>query len=103
MARDVNEVLLTGVAHSTPSMVLLKNNTKLCVFTLKTVERYSRASGVDSQHDNYITIEALGKTAERCMTDVKPGNRFMVKGYLRVDDIHGIERTRIRAYSVQDE
>lgn len=103
MAKDVNIVVVTGIAHSAPSQVSLKNNKKLCVFTLKVVEKYQLSSGASAQHENYLTVETLGKAAERCMLEVKPGNRYQVQGYLRVDDLHGVERTRIRAYNIQDE
>lgn len=103
MARDVNIVVATGVADSAPSMVPIKNNKKLCVFTLKTVEKYLLSSGAPAYHENYLTVEALGKTAERCLQEVREGGRYIVQGYLRVDDLHGVERTRIRAYNIQDE
>lgn len=103
MARDVNIVVASGTAHSTPSMVSLKNNKTLCVFTLKTVEKYKLGSGAQAQHENFIRVETLGRAADKCLQEVKLGCRYLVQGYLRVDDLHGVERVRIRAYNIQDE
>ena len=101
--RDINTVILSGTAFSAPTMISLKNNVKLCIFTLRTVEKFVRGSGETAQHDNFLVVETLGKTAERCMQDVKTGGRYFINGYLRVDDLHGVERVRIRAVRIEEE
>lgn len=103
MVRDTNVVVLSGTADSKPSSITLKNNKKLSIFTLLTVEKYMMSDGTVGYHDNFVEIEALGRVAEKCQTEVKPGRRYHISGYLRVDDINGVDKVRVRAYNIQEE
>lgn len=101
MARDVNHVMLVGEVCSTPTVTTLKNGKRICLFSLKLVEKFTLASGQAASHDNVVLVEVLGPKADRCLSDIFRGHRYHVTGYLRVDDIDGMERTRIRAFNVQ--
>ncbi len=98
--RDTNHVLVSGTAYNDPNVIPLKNNKRLCLFTLITNEEiFSR--GRESRHQNFLQIEVLGKNIDKCLEMVRKGERFFVSGYLRTDDLDGVERTRVRAYNVQ--
>lgn len=103
MARDINHVILTGIVDSAPRLLPLKNGRTFCQFVLLNVERYELADGSPATHENYFSVEVFGKGAERTMQDVRQGARYVISGYLRVDDIEGIERTRVRAFKIQSE
>lgn len=98
--RDTNHVLISGSAYSNPTIVPIKNNKRLCLFTLITNEEIV-TRGRSGHHSNFLTIEVLGKNIDRCMEIVRKGERYFISGYLRTDDMDGVERTRIRAYNLQ--
>jgi primosomal replication protein N len=75
----------------------------ICLFSIKNVEKYKLADGRAAQHDNTLVVEVLGRNAQRCLEEVKIGERYQVNGYVRVDDANGTERVRIRAYHVEKE
>jgi single-stranded DNA-binding protein len=101
MAKDINITVLSGSVATTPSTVLTRNNKKICLFNLKNVERYQLADGRPAQHDNYLTIEVLGRNVDKIMAETRQGDRLVIHGYLRVDDINGVERVRIRAFHIE--
>lgn len=103
MARDFNLTILSGVVENTPNVVTTRNQKKICLFNLKVIEKYELADGRPAQHVNYITIEALGKNVDKCVQQVHKGDRYVVHGYLRVDDVSGVERTRVRAFFIEKE
>jgi single-stranded DNA-binding protein len=103
MAYDVNSVVLSGTIDTVPSVVMTRNNKRICLFNIRTIERYQLADGRAAQHDNYFTVEALGKNVDKCLQEVQVGQRYVINGYLRVDDVAGIERTRIRVFHLQRE
>ena len=103
MARDINVAILSGTVDNQPTVVTTRNNKRICLFDLKTTERYRLADGRPAQHDNFLTIEALGKNVDKCMNEVHQGERFIIHGYLRVDDVSGVEKVRVRAYYIEKE
>lgn len=103
MSRDVNVTIVSGVVDNTPSVVLTRNNKQICLFNIKLVEKYHLADGRPAQHVNFLTIEALGKNVDKCLRDVHQGQRYQITGYLRVDDVNGVEKVRIRAYHIERE
>jgi len=103
MPRDVNIVAISGTVSNTPTVVTTRNNKRICLFDLKVVEKYHLADGRPAQHDNFLTIEALGKNVDKCLKDVHKGERFIINGYLRVDDVSGVEKVRVRAYYIEKE
>lgn len=103
MARDTNIAILSGTVDNNPTVVTTRNNKKICLFDIKVVEKYVLADGRPAQHDNFLTIEALGKNVDKCMRDVHRGDRFIIHGYLRVDDVGGVEKVRVRAYYIEKE
>lgn len=103
MPRDINMAIISGTIDNNPTVVTTRNNKKICLFDLKTVEKYVLANGSPAQHDNFLTIEALGKNVDKCMNEVRRGDRFIIHGYLRVDDVSGVEKVRVRAYYIEKE
>jgi single-stranded DNA-binding protein len=99
--RDINSVVLTGTVESPPYLHTLKNSQKLLAFTLKVVERYQLKDGTPAQHENFFAIEILGRHVETHFRDIEPGKRYMVTGYLRADDLGGVEKIRIRCFNLQ--
>ncbi len=100
---DLNHVTVSGSAETKPSVVTLASGTKLCMFTIKNTERYTQGDGRMGVHHNFLTIETLGKQADRCLLQVRPGRRYIIDGYLRSDVLNEQEQTRVRAYSVREE
>ena len=103
MARDFNLVVLTGIVSKAPETVRLKSGKSICLFTIKNLEKYELADGTPASHANFLNIEVFGKNVDRTLRDVHMGSRYLINGYLRVDDIDGIERVRVRAYNIQKE
>jgi len=101
MARDVNLAVLTGTVVSTPSLVPIRGNKQMLLFTLSNTEKFINAAGAQSQHVNEIPVEVLGRNALALHSSVKRGDKCMLTGYLRVDDIHGETKMRLRVLSLQ--
>ena len=100
--RDFNFTFLTGTVISTPSWIPLSNNKRALIFTISNKEHYRLADGRSATHDNKITVEVLGKNAEKYFDEVKNGGCYQIVGYLRVDEIKGVEKTRVRAFRIED-
>ena len=98
---DINVIILSGTIVSQPSWFPLSNKRAL-VFTLKNQEVYRLADGRIAKHSNHISVEILGKIAERYAEELRQGQKYLVTGYLRVDEIKGEDRTRIRAFRVEE-
>lgn len=103
MPRDFNHVILTGQVCSKPTLVSLSNNKRICFFNIVNIERFRTGDGRSGSHENVITIEVFGMKAEQTEREVIEGMRYAVTGYLRVDEFHGVEKTRVRAYNIQAE
>lgn len=103
MAKDINVAIISGTVDNTPTVVTTRNNKRICLFNLRLIERYHLANGQPAQHVNFLTIEALGKNVDKCLQEVRLGERYQIHGYLRVDDVNGIEKVRIRAFHIERE
>jgi single-stranded DNA-binding protein len=101
--RDINHILLSGEVYSTPTVVPLKNNKRMCIFTLQNNETYETHDGQKRLHKNFLTIEILGKNVDKAIRDLVKGDRVHVTGYVRNDELDGVERSRIRAFNFQKE
>lgn len=102
MPGDVNSFTATGVIVTQPSLVTIKNNKQILVFRIRCVEEFLRPTGESAQHDNFITIEILGKNAYKYENTLKKGTRYSFYGYIRTDELDGVEKTRARCYQVMD-
>ena len=91
------------MVDNTPTVVTNRNNKQICLFDLQTIEKYRLSDGRPAQHENYVTIEALGKNVEKCMREVHRGDRYIIHGYLRVDEAGDSEKVRVRAYHIEKE
>ena len=103
MSIDINIVVISGVVDNTPSVVTTRNNKKICLFNVENIERYKLSTGQSAQHQNFLTVEVLGRNVDKAVAEFKAGDRIQVHGYLRVDDVNGVEKTRIRAYHLEKE
>jgi single-stranded DNA-binding protein len=100
MAGDVNTFTATGTIVTQPTLVNIKNNKQLLVFRIRCVEEFLRPNGDPAFHENFFTIEVLGKNAYKYVDTLKKGSRYAFYGYLRSDEIDGLERTRARCYQI---
>jgi single-stranded DNA-binding protein len=100
--RDFNFTFLTGTVISPPSFIPLANGKKALIFTLQNKEHYKLADGRAASHSNNITVEVLGKNADKYSSELKIGTRCNVVGYLRVDELKGQEKMRVRAFRIED-
>lgn len=99
---DVNFTFLTGTIVTTPSWFPLINNKRALVFTVKNQETFRLADGRLAHHSNHVTVEVLGKNAERYFDELKCNQRYQISGYLRVDEIKGSDRVRVRAFRIEE-
>ena len=99
--RDVNHIIVSGEVSSVPSVVSLKNNKRMCIFTLRNSERYATQDGQERTHQNFLTIEILGKNIDRAMSELRKGDRVHITGYIRNDELDGVGKSRIRAFNFQ--
>ena len=99
---DVNEVIISGVVHSEPTLTKLSSSTPVVSFQLVVMENYTSRAGQEGAKENIITIEVLGKKADEITNNVKRGSRQIVKGYLRSDFFNDSTSPtiRVRAYIV---
>lgn len=101
--RDVNQVIITGKIVTAPSIVTFKTGKNLCILTVCCCEPFLTATGQQSSHYSYFTVEVLGRNADIYAQQLRKDERVIVTGYLRADEINGVEKTRIRAYNIQKE
>ncbi|NBO09705.1 MAG: hypothetical protein EBV30_10285 [Actinobacteria bacterium] len=103
MSRDVNIAIISGVVDNTPNVVTTRNNKRICLFNIRNIEKYRLADGRPAQHVNFLTVEALGRNVDKCLQEFHVGERVQIHGYLRVDDVNGVEKVRIRALHLEKE
>jgi len=99
---DINFTLLTGTIVTTPSWFPLSNNKRALIFTILSRESFKLSDGNRAHHDNLVTVEVLGRNADKYFDELKRDSRYQVVGYLRVDEIKGEVRTRIRAFRIEE-
>lgn len=99
---DVNEVIISGMVHTEPTMTKLLSSTPVVSFQMVVMENFTSRSGHDGAKENIITIEVLGKKADEIIDNVRRGSRQIVKGYLRSDFFGDSSAPviRVRAYVV---
>ena len=102
-SKDINHVMLSGTVSTTPTLVGIKHNKKMCVFTFLNTETFLTGGGQKQEHHNLITVEVLGRNAMKYYETLRKGGHYLITGYVRVDDISGVERARIRAFNIQEE
>lgn len=100
---DINKVWVSGVAVTRPVLTRLSSRTQFTSFMLQVNEQFTDRSGVDAIHPNIIQVESLGKAAELTTKRVREGQRYMIDGYLRCDNVDGVRTLRIRTYAIYKE
>ncbi len=99
---DVNKVWISGVVVSRPVLTQLSSKTPLTSFNICVNEEFVQ-NGVPSVRENIVTVESLGKAAEKNLHFVKLGQRYQIDGYLRVDNFDGKNVMRIRTYAIYND
>lgn len=102
MSRHFNTLFVTGIIDSQPTIVTIKNNKRMLLFTLKSVERFNLADGTPAEHINFFPVEVLGKNIDRYGDILQKGKPCAVHGYLRADIIDGDQRLRIRSLRFEE-
>ena len=97
---DINKVWLSGVVITKPVLTKLSSQVPSCSFRLQVTERYVNKRNEELSRQNIITVESLGKSAERIAETIKQGSRYTVDGYIRVDLTHDGESIRIRSFAI---
>lgn len=99
----INKVWLSGVVRTHPKIRKISEKTKLTSFAISVLEEWSTASGERKAHRNDITIEVLGKEAERACELLSPGDRVSIDGYIRSETFKGRQQLRIRVFNISYE
>lgn len=102
MNRDFNFTFLTGTIISPPNFIPLINNKKALIFTIENREVFQLGNGRPSSHKNLITVEVLGKNADKYAEELSVGSKIQVVGYIRTDTIHSEVKVRVRAFRIED-
>ena len=100
---DMNKVWLSGVAVTRPVLTRLSSRTPFASFCIQVNEQFTDKNGADAIHPNIIQVESLGKIAEITTKRVREGQRYVVDGYLRCDQLEGQKTLRVRTFSIYKE
>jgi hypothetical protein len=92
---DINKVWLSGVVTKEVKRLDMPN-TFMTIFEMKVLEHFINKSGIDCYKANYITVENFGKCAERTLSLVHKGARYVVEGYVRSSP----DGLRIRSFTI---
>jgi single-strand DNA-binding protein len=102
----VNKVILLGRLGKDPELRFTASQLPVTTFTLATGDRRKDASGNWTEHTEWHTIVAFGKTAELCSNYLKKGREVFIDGRIQTrkwQDKEGKDRytTEIIANAVQ--
>lgn len=103
---SVNRVFLLGHLGADPELRYTQSQNPVCTLRLATNERRRSAEGEWSDHTEWHTVTAFGKTAENCNQFLKKGRMAFVEGRIstrKYQDQEGKDRyfTEIIANNVQ--
>lgn len=98
---DINKVLLSGLVVSQPVFTKIGDGTPSCTFILQVNETYCNKFGKTKHKSSFIRVESLGKSAHTTAERVLEGQRYIIDGYIRVEEIEGRTEFFIRTYSVR--
>jgi single-strand DNA-binding protein len=102
----VNKVILLGRLGKDPELRFTASQLPVCTFTMATGDKRKDASGNWTEHTEWHTVVAFGKTAELCSNYLKKGREAFIDGRIQTrkwQDKEGKDRytTEIVANSVQ--
>lgn len=102
----VNKVILLGNLGKDPELRYTTQQLPVCTFTLATGERRKDGTGNWTDHTEWHTVVAFGKTAELCSNYLKKGRQVFLEGRIQTrkwQDKEGKDRysTEIIANNVQ--
>jgi len=98
---DINKVWLSGVAITKPVLTKLASQVPSSSFRLQVTENYVNKRNEAMSRHNIVTIESLGKSAEKIAQTVNQGSRYTTDGYLRIDvNTDGSDNIRVRSFAV---
>jgi single-strand DNA-binding protein len=103
---SVNKAILLGRLGADPELRFTPNQTPVCTLKLATNDRRKGADGEWSEHTEWHTVVAFGKTAENCNQYLKKGRMAYIEGRIQTrkwQDQDGKDRywTEIIANTVQ--
>lgn len=96
---DINKVWLSGRAVSQPVYTKLPPRTPFTSFEFQVNERFTDRDGRPQYKPNIVWIESLGRAADLARERVVEGGRYVVEGYLRVDN----GQVRVRTFAIVKE
>lgn len=102
----VNKVILIGNLGADPELRYTGNQTPVCSLRIATSERRKDASGNWSEHTEWHSVVAFGKTAENSAQYLQKGRQVFIEGKLQTrkwQDKEGKDRytTEILANTIQ--
>jgi single-stranded DNA-binding protein len=95
--RDQNKCAFSGTVVDEPKLKVLKSGQKSIKFTFLTIEDFTLSNGTSACHENYLTIEALGRQAENYLNELVVGNRYQIEAYARAEGTEVV----FRVYKIQ--
>ena len=96
----INRVHFQGEATSSPSIKSISERTKVTSFQLSMKEGWINGAGKHCERKNRITIEVVGRDAERISREVKMGSFVTLEGYMRSENLKGQVMTKVRTLSI---
>ena len=69
-------------------------------FQLSMIESWVNGEGQHRERKNRITIEVVGKDAERISREAKLGSFVTLEGYVRSENVKGQVLTKVRTLSI---
>jgi len=97
---DINKVWISGLVVTPPVFSRLREKTPRTSFSIQINEQFRDGGGNLQIKPNIIKIESLGKHADLTVQKVKPGQRYVVDGYLRQDVIDQRDEVKVRTFAI---
>lgn len=95
--RDQNKCSFSGALIDAPRPRILKSGQKSILFTFLVIERFTLGNGNPGSHENYFTVEALGRQAETYLNELIVGERYQIEAYARAEGAGVV----FRVYKIQ--
>lgn len=97
----INRSILQGVVATDPSIKNLTPATKVTSFQLVVVESWVNGQGEYRDRKNRITVDVVGRDAERIASSAKRGMWASIEGYYRSEIFKGQEVMKIRTLDIE--
>jgi len=100
---SINKVWLEGEVRTHPKLRNISKSTKVTDFTVSVSEKWTTKTGEVREHKNVILVEVLGRDAEDVHENLSPGDRVLVDGYIRSNQLHGRDIISVRVFRIEYE